>query len=244
MYKRKASESQNSRVLRILAALAKVPQASVKELSDVTQIPLSTVYRILDDSISSGLVRKTSSAHYGAGPVSVQLAERYRDTSGLHGTVTPYLRELSRQTGELTAFMVVHGAEAVCVESVESERALRCSYTVGKSQPLIYGATARALLSRISPADRRDIFEHHAIPRDEQLELEQKCSIARADGFAVSTAELDEGIWGVSAAVTNSKGMLKGAVTLMAPAQRIDQRGKELIELTCRTAIALSGGNK
>lgn len=244
MYKRKVSDSQNARVLRVLTALAKVPQASVRELSDATQIPLSSVYRILDDSMASGFIRKTSASHYGAGPVSVQLSERYRDTTAMHGTVTPYLRELSQQTGELTAFMVVHGVEAVCVESVESEQALRCSYTVGASQPLTYGATARTLLGQFTTEDRKDIFEYYSIGRDEQLELDRQCAIANAEGYAVSAGELDEGVWGVSAPVTNSQGELQGAVTLMAPVARAESRDAELIKLTRQTAMALSGGIK
>lgn len=244
MYKRQESESQHARVLRILGALAKAPEATARELSETTQIPRSTVYRILEDSMSSGFIRKTSTSHYGAGPIAVQLAERYRDTTEMHGTLTPYLRELSQATGELTAFMVVHGAEAVCVESVESERALRCSYTVGASQPLTVGATATALLSQVSQPAREEILEYHHVDAKRRKEIERLCAQSRVDGYSVSVGTLDEGVWGVSAAVKNGRGELQGAVTLMAPVQRISHRESRLIQLTCRTAKILSGGIK
>ena len=58
---RKESDSQTARVLWILSALAKVPQASVRELSTETGIPVSSVYRLLDHLVFSGFVHKTSS---------------------------------------------------------------------------------------------------------------------------------------------------------------------------------------
>ncbi|GAA0201981.1 IclR family transcriptional regulator [Glutamicibacter creatinolyticus] len=244
MYVRKVSDSQTARVLWILAALAKVPQATVKELSEASQIPVSSVYRLLDDLVTSGFVHKTSSRHYGAGPVAVQLAERYRDTTMMTGTITPYLRQLSQDTGELAAFMVAHGAEAVCVESVEAARALRCSYTEGASQPLTFGASATALLAQLPPASRAEIFDFHALTETDRERIDAACAAAQAAGYAQSAGELDEGIWGVSAPVLDGAGELQGVVTLMAPIQRSQQRRAHLIEQTRRTAMNLSGGIK
>ena len=85
MYARKESDSQTARVLSILRALAKVPQATVKQLSTTTRIPVSSVYRLSEDLLVSGFVHKTTSRHYGAGPVAVQLAERCGDTTLVAG---------------------------------------------------------------------------------------------------------------------------------------------------------------
>lgn len=231
-----------ARTMRVLSTLAKVPQASAKEISSATGIPVSTVYRLLVHMVASGFVQKTSARHYGAGPIAVQLAERYRDTTLTTGSVTPYLRQLAQDSGELAAFMVAHGTEAVCVETVESTHTLRCSYTVGASQPLLRGATATALLSRMSSSARADIFDHYQLPVSQRHRIEQSCSQAAATGYAVSSGELDSGIWGASAAVTDAAGILSGVVTLMAPVERSTRRAPQLINLVRRTAESLSGG--
>ncbi|WP_342592813.1 IclR family transcriptional regulator [Paeniglutamicibacter kerguelensis] len=236
------ADTPATRALRILGALAKVPQASAKELADSTQIPVSTVYRMLTSLVSSGFAQKTSTKHYGAGPIAVQLSERYRDTTLTTGSVTPYLRQLAQDSGEFVAFMVAHGTEAVCVEAVDSRHMLRCCYTVGASQPLLRGATATALLSRMPRDSRHRVFDHYRVSDETRTAIEQACTQAVADGYAVSYGELDAGIWGVSAPVVDGAGGLSGVVTLMAPAERSAYRSSQLIRLVRRTADFLSGG--
>lgn len=236
------AEVQASRALGVLGALAKVPQATVKELSVATRIPVSTIYRLLVPLVASGFVHKTTTRHYGAGPIAVQLSERYRDATLTTGSVTPLLRQLAQDTGELAAFMVVHGTEAVCVDAVESQHTLRCSYTVGASQPLLRGATATALLSHLTAKRRAEIFDYYDVQSGERIERELACERSLSDGYAVSLGALDDGIWGVSVAVADGSGALRGAVTLMAPAHRSTHRSQQLIGFVRRVSEALSGG--
>ncbi|WP_181578411.1 IclR family transcriptional regulator [Arthrobacter sp. AQ5-05] len=238
----KGAEAQASRVLQVLDALAKTPQASVKQLAEATMIPPSTMYRLLAPLVASGFARKTSHRKYCAGPIAVQLAERYHDAEPATGLVTPYLRRLAETSGELAAFMVVRGTEAVCVDEVESSHTLRASYSVGAAVPLLRGATATALLSRMPAASRGSILEHYKVPSAQRKHIEASCAQAQADGYAVSTGELDPGIWGVSVPVLDGQDQLAGALTLMAPSERSSHREEELIELVRGTADALSEG--
>ncbi|WP_348981385.1 IclR family transcriptional regulator [Brevibacterium sp. 'Marine'] len=237
-----ASDFRDSRVLRILSALAKVPQSTVRDIGETTGIPVSTVYRLVKLLVAFGFVQKTSTRHYGAGPIAVQLAARYRDSTLATGSITPYLRQLAQSSGELAAFMVAHSTEAVCVETVESNHTLRCSYSVGASQPLLRGATATVLLSRLDAQTRNEIYTFYDADVEVRTKCEQECSKTRSDGYAVSFGELDSGIWGVSAPVVDDGGNLRGAVTLMAPAERSVGRSRELINSVRRTAEAMSGG--
>ncbi len=224
--------------------LAREPELSVKELAQRTQIPASSVYRILRELLASGLAQRTAASRYGAGPVTVQLAARYRETALETSSVTPQLRVLAEQTGELAAFMVVHGTEAVCVETAETRRALRCSFSVGASQPLLRGATATALLSRMEESAREHVFDTYRLQQHERETITAAAMHARATGYAVSAGVLDEGIWGASAPVLDSDGALLGTVTLMAPTARASHRAAHLTQLACRTAGMLSGGMK
>ncbi|GAA1883634.1 hypothetical protein GCM10009715_32490 [Paeniglutamicibacter psychrophenolicus] len=172
----------------------------------------------------------------------MELAERYRDAHPGTGILASHLRLLAEATGELAAFMVVRGTEAVCVEAVESRHTLRASYSVGAAVPLLRGATATALLSRMPPAARGSILEHYNVPAAQRADIESACAQAQADGYAVSTGELDPGIWGVSVPVPDGRGQLAGTLTLMAPSERSGHREEELIELVRGTADALSEG--
>lgn len=236
------TDVQSSRVLQVLGALAKTPHASVKQLAESTKIPQSTLYRLLAPLVASGFARKTSNRHYCAGPVAVQLAERYHDAKPSNGVVIESLTRLAEASGELAAFMVARGTEAVCVEEVESTHTLRAAYSVGIAVPLLRGATAIALLSRMSEAEHESVFAHYKVGPEERAVIQAACAGAQAAGYAVSAGELDPGIWGVSAPVLDARGKLSGAITLMAPNERSCHREKELIDLVRDAADALSGG--
>lgn len=236
------ADVQSSRVLQVLGALAKTPHASVKQLAESTRIPPSTLYRLLAPLVASGFARKTSNRHYCAGPVAVQLAERYHDAEPSNGLVIDVLQRLAAESGELAAFMVIRGAEAVCMEEVESSHTLRAAYSVGVAVPLLRGATAIALLSRLSSGSRAEIFAHHGIDDAQRRDIEARCAEALVAGHATSTGELDPGIWGVSAAVLDDQGNVAGAISLMAPIERSNNREDELIHLVRKGADALNRG--
>ncbi|MGO1181594.1 IclR family transcriptional regulator [Micrococcaceae sp. AOP34-BR2-30] len=232
------------RTLSIMEFLATVPDASAEEIQEATGIPLSSIYRLISPCVDSGVLQKTAVGRYGAGPVSVQLAQQYRDETLGRGLITKTLAELSQQTGEMAAFMVPRGTEALCVESVESRNTLRCSFSVGAAQPLVRGATAVSLLSRLSEERRQEIFHRYNLGHQEVKAIQESCRTALHQGLAVSTGALDIGVWGVSSPVTNTDGSLRGTVTLMAPANRIAHRQQEYIRNVKETAVNLSGGEK
>lgn len=236
------TDVQSSRVLLVLGALAKTPRASVKQLAESTKIPPSTLYRLLAPLVASGFARKTSSRHYCAGPVAVQLAERYHDGEPGNGEILDVLSMLADASGELAAFMVVRGTEAVCVEEVESSHTLRAAYSVGVAVPLLRGATAIALLSRMPVLQREEIFEHYGVGSAQRTQIEVACAEAKAAGYALSVGELDPGIWGISAPVLDGQQHLAGTITLMVPIERSNNREEELIKLVRCAAETLSEG--
>ncbi len=172
----------------------------------------------------------------------MHLAEHYHDVDPAIGLLTTYLRRLAETSGELAVFMVVRGTEAVCVEEVESSHTLRASYSVDAPGLLPPGATATALLSRMPAASRGSIFDHHIIPAAQRADIVSSCAQARADGYAVSTGELDPGIRGVSVPALDAQGQLAGTLTLVAPIERSSHREEELIGIVRDTADALSEG--
>lgn len=236
------ADVQGSRMLDVLGALAKTPHASVKQLAESTKIPQSTLYRLLAPMVASGFARKTSNRHYCAGPVAVQLAERYHDAEPGNGMVIDQLTRLAEASGELAAYMVVRGTEAVCVEEVESSHTLRAAYSVGIAVPLLRGATAIALLSRTPVREREEIFAHYKIAAEQRAKIEAACAQARTTGYAVSAGELDPGIWGASVPVLDGRGKLAGAITLMVPLERSSNREKTLIQLVRDAADTLNEG--
>ncbi|WP_017595165.1 IclR family transcriptional regulator [Nocardiopsis potens] len=229
------------RLLRVLLLFAREESLTAARISEAAGIPQSTVYRLLDRLTASGFVRRRPDG-YAAGPVAVQFAERYRTGALERTAIGPRLARLSRESGELAAFMVPVGTEALCVDSVEGSRVLRCCYTRGATQPLLRGATAQALLAHLPEARREAVYSAYGLPPGRVRELEAEHAEVRRQAVAVSESALDQGVWGASSPVLDAGGALVGTVTLMAPAAHTAQRRPHYVRLVREAARDLSGG--
>jgi len=125
---------------------------------------------------------------------------------------------------------------------VESDQSLRCSFSKGRSHPLLRGASAKALLAYLPAAVCEDIVRRQLAHNPHEIEpLQQELLTIRAQGYAVSEGEVDWGVWGVSVPVFYKPGQAAGVITLMAPAVRVQHRHRELISATVDAATAISG---
>ncbi|GAB3488079.1 IclR family transcriptional regulator [Nocardiopsis coralliicola] len=231
------------RLLRVLLLFAREESLTAAGIADATGIPVSTVYRILGGLTGTGLVRRTApGGSYTAGPVAVQFAERYRTGALERTAIGPRLARLSRESGELAAFLVPMGTEALCVDAVEGPRVLRCSYSRGATQPLLRGATALALLAHLPEERRQGVYSAYGLAPGQVRELEAQQLQVHRDAVAVSEGALDDGVWGASSPVLDAAGALTGAVTVMAPAARTAQRRPHYVRLVKEAARDLSGG--
>jgi len=222
---RKALPSSGAeRVLYLLTLLAQQGRPmTAPELSEASGLPVSTLYRQLALLKSWGFVQE-SAASYMPGPSCLQLALGFDRASWLVREALPEMHRLSEKTNETIGLMVVAHEQMVCLEMVESRHSLRCAFVKGKGLPLFFGASGKSLLAFL-PAARRQGILHEAVRREaldaEQCsELEREIMQIRSQGYALSSSEVDEGIWGVSVPLLAGKNKLLGTLTLMAPVSR------------------------
>ncbi|MEK8144980.1 helix-turn-helix domain-containing protein [Streptomyces sp. M10(2022)] len=104
----------------ILAALAEQTTVTAQDLSRRTEIPISAVYRHLNDLVQLGLASPTRTrGRYCAGSLAVQMAENYRREMLSGGEVKRRLTRLTADTQELAAFLIPSGHHVLCVEAAE-----------------------------------------------------------------------------------------------------------------------------
>lgn len=230
------------RMLQLLRALADDRGSSAAELAAHTGTPLSTTYRLLAAATEHGFAMKSPAGGYSPGPQAVRFAQRYRDVAIVQPAIATGLERLAARSGELSAFMIAFGDEALCVAAAQGRGTLRCAFSPGAAQPLRAGATALALLSRVPEPQRSRLLDEASAgpspcpPTVEELER------VRARGYAESVGVLDPDVWGVSAPVVDGRDALVGTVTVMVPSSRVGARRPHLVNLTLETARTLSGG--
>ena len=123
--------------------------------------------------------------------------------------------------------MVPVGYRALCVSQKESMQALRCSFVQGQSQPLLRGASSKVMLAYL-PTQRCEKILRYFGEEDRMDAWQTELEKIRRNGFAVSTSEIDPGVSGISAPVMK-RSKLIGAISVMAPAHRVEANKERII---------------
>lgn len=243
----KDSIPQSERVLQVLACVARHGEAlSARELVEQTGLPLSTLYRQLAPLKKWGLVQEhAQTGLYEPGPLAVQLARGFDQHSWLMSAARDELAELVQKSGESVGLLAYVNGQVVCLDMQESQQALRCSFAKGRASSSVRGASAKALLAFLPPATQEALIAENFledVPGSEgqRDSLLYQLQTIREQRYASSENEIDLGIWGVSAPVFSGRNKLEATLSLMAPAQRIQQRKQELINMTLAAADRLS----
>lgn len=225
-------------MLQILVALGQANEAvSAKELSLQLAQPLSSTYRHLKTLLRWGLAEDNGHGRYLPGPACLQLANKFDREALLVSQAMPELKRLAELSRESVALMVPSNGQAICIELIDSPQPLRCCYQKGLAQPLLVGASARVLLAHMAAERAEAILHEHGVDA-QGIEVYQQSFIPiRDQGYAISLGEIDDGIWGVSAPVLDSRNRLHGAISLMAPAFRAQQNNERLTRWTREVAL-------
>ncbi len=185
-----AATGGSDRVLMVLATIARHGRpVAARELVELTGLPQSTLYRQVAMLKRWGFVLE-SAGTYAPGPISLQLALGFDHASHLVQEARIGMAKLVAESGESVGLVVAVKDQAVCLEMVESQQSLRCSFEKGRGVPLLAGASAKSLLAFMPPAAARAILaDLLAIDADTQAQLQAELSDIRAAGYALSEGE-------------------------------------------------------
>jgi len=190
----KKSVTGTERILYLLSILADYGKPiTVSQLAEITSLAVSTLYRQLALLKKWGFVQEID-ATYMPGPKCLQLALGFDQSSWLVRESLPEMHLLSNKTNETAGLMVAVHEQVVCLEMIESSHSLRCAFVKGKGLSLLRGASAKALLAFLPSNQQLHIlktannFANYHLIEQEILQIKQQ-------GYAVSTGEVDEGVW-------------------------------------------------
>ena len=222
------------------------PAWTVPDLADHLGVPLSSVYRYVALLREVGLLTPAvdSDGTYRLTDRVVSLARAASDDSArLIRIAHDHLVTLRDRIGETTLLIRRGGHYAYCADRVESQHSVRLQFDIGAAMPLHSGSASRVLLAAMPRIERRgylaDVADqlnatHRKLLSDAALD-----NVASA-GWAESFEEVDEGIWGVGAAITDAQGVV-AALASAGPLYRINEMQRaDFIAEVRRTAELIS----
>lgn len=238
------------RVLSLLRCFADGPADwTPSELAAVLHLPRSTVHRLLQLLRSQGLVDvDPASRRYGAG------TELYRFGSMLAARM-PYTR-IARpildhivgncdETAVLGLYQPTR-SQMIFAATAESTKPMRYVLHENVLQSLLWGATGRAILAFLEPAEVNravgldEPSPARATPID-RAALDAELATIRARGYAVSRGQRIPSAVGIAAPFFSASGRVLGDIAITIPDFRFDGGTAEhLIELVVSGASQMS----
>lgn len=223
------------------------PELGISELSRLTGMYKSTVFRIIQTLESRGmLVQDLKSKKYVLGFKIFELGAVAGSNMEVRRVALPFMEELGERTRETINLNIEHMEERVCIEMVESREAIRNFVQVGIRSPLYFGATGKTLLAFL-PQDRIDavISRGMVSPVDgkviDRKELMSQLSEIRQRHYCASQEERVMGAASVCAPIKDYSNRVVAVLTISGPAARFTpDRLPKLVSEVKETALIIS----
>ncbi|HKB54326.1 MAG TPA: IclR family transcriptional regulator C-terminal domain-containing protein, partial [Ramlibacter sp.] len=102
--------------------------------------------------------------------------------------------------------------------------------------------SAKCLLAHLPQATCNAVLESQYAGATERQSAHAQLEAIRQAGYAMSTGEVDAGVWGISAPLFGANRRAVGALTLMAPVTRAQGQEAALADMTMVAAARISRG--
>lgn len=213
------------RALQILMQFTEsTPELTLDDVLDAHDISVPSAYRYISLLREMDLIEEREKGRFVLSPQVLKLAHAAEATFDYQALAQPFLDRLAERTGESALYVRRVNDSAVCIAIAESDHPISISFRPGQPLPLHSGAAAKLLLSALSPSKLNQYLQRvgPTISKQARKRLESDLDAIRDSGYAESAGEVDQGVW-ASAAAIRSQGSVVGAVTVVAPAYRLDE---------------------
>lgn len=238
------ANSARKLIMTVLSFTTQRPTPTIPELAEAVGVPQSTMYRYASLLRETGLIEPIGDSRYRLTDAVVGLAAAAdAGRTSLIDAAGGHLAELRDAFDETVLLARRGGAHAYCIAREESSHPVRLQFAVGQAMPLHSGSAARILLAAMPERERTNYLEHQvaSLSSGQQALLsETALARVRTDGWTQSREEVDTGIWGCAAAITQ-RGHVVAALGTAGPLSRLDEdRRRHIIDLVRRHAAAIS----
>lgn len=202
---------------------------SVAEMADALKLPVSTVYRTVREMVATDFLESATAARYRLGACFIEFDRLVRKTDPLYRFGTSLLRDVVMQARvPCVAFLSrLYDDRVMCIADYASaEDGVHTSYERGRPRPLTRGATAKVILAQLPPRRLSKLLDsaygNAALVPKSVSKLRDELAAIRKNGYSITRGEVDKKMVGIAAPITVMDRALRGSLSLVAPAARLD----------------------
>ena len=210
-------------------------------------MPKSSTHRLLSELAALGIVRRTEDGRYSLGPRLLYWGEAAAETFDLRAIAEPTMRQLRDQVGESVHLYIRDEDTRICIAAVEARHELP---SVHPARP---AAAASRRRRRQGPAGLRrrghPAAGARSVPKPTRALAERPgprprppARRVRAERWATSIGERENGVAAVAAPVSDSTGRVVAALCISGPTTRLTSERLEDMRAPVQAAAAEVSG--
>jgi DNA-binding IclR family transcriptional regulator len=234
------------RVLDMLELLSRRGKPmSHTDIATALGIPKSSLTQLLRNLTGRGYLALVPGPNtYQLGEALFALLRQGREGLDIVGLARPILEKLTAATNESSSLNLYRGNEVERVCGVDSPQGLTYRMTIGARYPLYSSSGGKAVLAALPKKEcerylaRVRLARHTEATVKSVADLRRELARVASEGVAYSRGEHTPGIVTVAAVVRRADGYPLGALTVVAPSVRFDQRLQAICERAIKAAAA------
>lgn len=235
-----ADRYQSRAVTRALDVLERFPDGattlSLKELSQLTGLPESSVFRLLVTLESRGYLKQEADGAYRLSD-RVLRGKQFERATLLKEKIRPLLLQIARSCNETTSLAFLFGNHIMVLDSIESFHDIRVINRIGRVLPPYASSMGKAITAFQDRGVIDRILEAYGIFRRTERTITDHRAIfdefekVRRQGYAFDRGEATEGGVCIGAPIVGASGRVEAAISISVPDVRIDKaREREIID--------------
>ena len=222
------------------------PQFTLGDLAERADLPASSVHRLLQALVRSGLVERGQGQSYRPGRELHRLASQLVAGFDLIRSARPLLEQLVVQwheTAVLCAYSPV-SRTAIIADAVVTPHPLRFSIERGGEVQLPWGSLGNAILAYLPDRDIEAIMREASVgpltgrPRSPRKDMEQSLALIRERGYA-RYYEPSHDIAGIAGPIFGPFGEILGCLGVTMPSKRYQLHLEDDLAIAVREAATV-----
>ena len=216
--------------LRLLLMVGERDRVRIAEAANDLGVARSTAHRLMQMLVYHGFVRQDpESKAYVAGPRLIGLGLHLVRKLDVRSIAHPCMESLEAEVREtINLFALQADRTVLCLDSVETDRALRIGSRTGVVLSAVACASGRALLSTLPTDQVVEIYPSARLPKHQHSTLKLRSELlevlqtVRELGYATQTNESEPGVSAISAPIRVGDEVASFALTVAIPSSRLD----------------------
>ena len=202
-------------------------EMTIAEIASATGWHKSSVHKLLLTLNYHGLLdRDQFTKRYSLGVMISEYGRIALNGLDVRKAAKPFLKALVDYTGDTAALAILRGTKITLVDIEESKARVRVSLAIGMKTPATTTSNGKAVLAYLPKSRVMEIMRIEGLPAMTKKSITnpeaflQDLASVRRRGYATDYEEYQEGVFGISAPVFDSKEQVLGALSIARPAFR------------------------